>query len=112
MSTKVYKGKMVSSLALIDDNLAHVDIESLFSVDNEATTETVLAFSLDEFDYELDYSSSSESDEIDHFPYKIQTFEFSNIFLAQPLAKVQILLGVSDPYQSSLSLILVQQPLS
>lgn len=92
------KDKMVSSLAVIDDDLANADIESLFSVDDEATPKTVLAFSIDDSDSKLDYSS--ESDEFDTFPYEIQTFEFSNILLTNPLPKSKLCLtNMNDPYQ-------------
>ncbi|KAI8542258.1 hypothetical protein RHMOL_Rhmol08G0124700 [Rhododendron molle] len=70
----------MNSLALIDDDLEDADVESLFSIDDEATTEAVLGFTFED--------TSSESDDSDSFPYEIQTFDFSKIMLAQPLAKV------------------------
>lgn len=63
---------MVTSLALIDDDHDHA--ESHFFADDEATTETVLAFSLDESASKSDYSS--ESDYLDHCPYEIRNFFF------------------------------------
>lgn len=64
------------------------NVESLFSIDDEATVEAVLAFI-----FEDDSSKSNDSsvfDDFDLFPYEIQTIEFSNIMLAQPLAKVKL----------------------
>lgn len=80
------------------------NVESLLSIDDEATVEAVLAFI-----FEDDSSKSNDSsvfDDFDLFPYEIQTIEFSSIMLAQPLAKVKLLPGkYENPSQLSLSLI-------
>ncbi|KAH7835041.1 hypothetical protein Vadar_022305 [Vaccinium darrowii] len=63
---------------VVTEDLDDADVESLFSIDDEATSETVLAFSLED--------SESESDN------EIQTFQIPSGFQSQPqpTAKVQI----------------------
>lgn len=85
-----------------------VNVESLFSIDDEATVEAVLAFIFE--DNSSKSNDSSVFDDFDLFPYEIQTIEFSSIMLAQPLAKVKLLPGkYENPSQLSLSLIPVPQ---
>ncbi|XP_058189186.1 uncharacterized protein LOC131306777 [Rhododendron vialii] len=61
------------------------DSFSYSNIHTQATTEAVLAFTLD--DSNDSSESDDSSDDSDSFPYEIQTFEFSNIMIAQPLAK-------------------------
>lgn len=63
---------MENSLSLIDGDPDHADVESLFSVDDEATSGTVLVFSLDESTSKS--NNSSKSDDFNHFLFEIQTF--------------------------------------